>query len=297
MEIVEYNGWSRNVRLSNGEVELIVTQDVGPRVLRFGFIGGPNLFVEMEGQQGGAGELEWMIRGGHRLWLAPERKPLTYELDNTAVEIEEIPHGVRTRQSPGPLSHVVKSMDVTLAPEANVVTVKHALTNRGEEAIELAPWALSAMAAGGMAVIPLPEKISHDAQLTHNQEWSLWGYTDLSDPRWLFGGKWVFFKQDAEKGPAKIGMAHREGWVGYLLDDCLFVKRFEWVDGATYPDGGVNFETFSNETFLELESLGPMTNLAPGESATHEERWELHRDVPYVNTEGDADRYVRPLVS
>ena len=76
MENVEFNGWQNNVRLANGEVELIVTQDVGPRVCRFGFIDGPNMFAELDGQ-GGSGEEEWMIRGGHRLWIAPEEKPTT----------------------------------------------------------------------------------------------------------------------------------------------------------------------------------------------------------------------------
>jgi hypothetical protein len=32
-------------------------------------------------------------------------------------------------------------------------------------------------------------------------------------------------------------------------------------------------EIFSNEQFAELETLGPLVALGPGESVTHEERW------------------------
>jgi len=34
----------------------------------------------------------------------------------------------------------------------------------------------------------------------------------------------------------------------------------------TYPDLGASFETFTNADFLEQETLGPMTKLAPGAS-------------------------------
>jgi hypothetical protein len=69
----------------------VISRDVGPRILRLGFIGERNLFAEIAGQQGGMNEDEWMIRGGHRLWIAPEEKPKTYELDNAPVEARAIP--------------------------------------------------------------------------------------------------------------------------------------------------------------------------------------------------------------
>ena len=291
MQKVEFNGWDC-VRLANRQVELIVTTEVGPRIIRFGFKGRKNLMAEIEGQQGGAGEKRWMIRGGHRLWIAPEAKPQTYELDNACVRAREIRNGVRTVQPAGPLMGVEKRMDITLDPGADRVKIVHTLTNRGRKPVTLAPWALSVMAPRGMAIIPLPGKIPHTRRLTHNQEWSIWGYTDFSDARWTLGSRYVFFRQDPQKGPNKLGIAHRGGWVAYWLAGDLFVKRFQWIDGATYPDGGVNFETFANEEFLELESLGPLVTLKPGRAAAHEERWELYRNVPRCKTEADVDKYV-----
>jgi hypothetical protein len=52
VEKVEYKGWSNCYRISNGEVELIVTGDVGPRVIRFGFVGGDNILKEFNEQIG-----------------------------------------------------------------------------------------------------------------------------------------------------------------------------------------------------------------------------------------------------
>src|SRR4051794_14464514 len=86
IEKTDYAGWPNCYRISNGEVELIVTTDVGPRVIHFGFPGGKNVFVEYKEQLGKSGENTWQARGGHRLWAAPESMPDTYALDNSPVK-------------------------------------------------------------------------------------------------------------------------------------------------------------------------------------------------------------------
>lgn len=296
IENTRFKGWNSNVRVSNGSIDLVVTRDVGPRIIRCGFTGERNLMAEFTEQLGGSGEKEWMIRGGHRLWFAPESKPDTYELDNTPITIRPIEGGIRTLQAPGPLTGIQKRMDIRMAERKNEITITHRLTNTGRKPRLLAPWALTVMAPGATCIIPLPRKIAHTARLTHNQEWSLWGYTDFSDGRWTLGSRYVFFRQNRRLGPAKLGVAHREGWVGCQIDKFLLVKQFNWTEGATYPDGGVNFETFSNERMLEVETLGPMITLKPGKSVSHTEVWKLYRDIKPIRTEKDADAIARRVV-
>jgi len=297
METVTFNGW-KCLRLANDEVEVVVTRDVGPRVIRFGYTGAANLFREMPGQQGGRGEAEWMIRGGHRFWVAPEAKPWSYELDNVPyAAAEAIAGGVRVRQEAGSVTGLAKEIAITLAPDRNEVTLVHTLTNAGTAAVECAPWAPTVMNRNGQAVIPLPVRIPHTERLTHNQTWSIWGYTAFNDPRWTFGSRYLFFRQDPARGPNKLGIAHRGKWVAYQLDGFLFVKRFDHFDGQRYPDDGCSFETFANEDFLELESLGPLTVLKPGGSVSHTERWQLFRDVPRCADDADVERHILPLVA
>ena len=85
---VAYRGWPNCCRISNGKVELIVTTDVGPRVIRFGFVGGQNLFKEYAAFLGKRGGKQWVNYGGHRLWHAPEDQQRTYSPDNSPVTIE-----------------------------------------------------------------------------------------------------------------------------------------------------------------------------------------------------------------
>jgi hypothetical protein len=236
-----------------------------------------------------------MIRGGHRLWVAPEEKPKSYEPDNAPVAIRPIAGGIRAVQAPGALTLVQKTMDITLTERRNEAAVVHHLTNTGRRPVTLAPWALTVMAKRGLLIIPLPAKITHAARLTHNQNWSLWGYTDFSDPRWTLGARYILFRQDPKRGPNKIGIAHREGWAAYLRRGLLFIKKFQRMPDAVYPDSDVNFEAFSNERMLEIESLGPLVTLRPGQSTVHTETWSLHRGVPVCRTEADIDKYVAPL--
>ena len=50
---------------------------------------------------------------------------------------------------------------------------------------------------------------------------------------------------------------HRMKWVGYLTRHALFIKTFGYEEGATYPDFGCNFETFSNAHMLETRNAQP----------------------------------------
>ena len=90
MNIVEYRGGKNNLRLSNGDVELIATLDVGPRAISYSLPGGVNVFKNYDSHLGGTGEAEWQLRGGHRFWLAPEDLTRTYFPDNRPVKHEAI---------------------------------------------------------------------------------------------------------------------------------------------------------------------------------------------------------------
>ena len=296
MEFIKYNGWDC-VRLTNGMVELIVTREIGPRILRYGFVGGANVFGEIIADRGGKFEKGWVNRGGHRLWIAPEASPWSYEPDNLAyAEVVAIAGGIQTRQNPGPITPVEKRMDIVLDSVTGGVRVNHHLTNRGDEPVRLAVWAISVMGVKGTVIVPLPKKVPHDPCLFPTQHWALWSYTDFADPRWELGHDYLRLHQDPDIfSPQKVGLRHREGWVAYQKDDLLFVDAFEHLDEATYPDDGVNFEAFTNSEFLELETLGPLVTLEPGESASFLECWMLFRGLKPCETEADISLYIKPL--
>jgi hypothetical protein len=294
---VVYKGWKNNLQISNGSVELIITLDVGPRVIRYGFVGGENLFKEFAEQIGKSGETEWQARGGHRLWHAPEDLKRTYELDNAPIKYEKLGNsGVRVIQPVEPNTRLQKEMDITLEASGTQVAVVHRLRNTGMWDVELAPWALTMMAPGGTEIIPLPAKIPHPQGLLPNSQIITWPYTDMSDARWRWGAKYITFSQDKTKGPNKIGMAHKLGWVAYLLNGNLFVKGFGYEEGRHYTDNGSNFETFSNQDFLEIETLGPLQKIEPGKAIEHIERWWLLKGISSDTSDVGIEKNIRSKI-
>lgn len=298
VEKIEYAGWPNCYRISNGSVELLVTGDVGPRVLRYGFIGGQNLFKEFPEQLGRSGEDAFQARGGHRLWKAPEDLATTWTADNQPVEIHPYSDGLTAIAPVESASGLQKEIEIRLAASGSGVTLTHRITNRSAQDQVFAPWALTVMAPGGMAIAGFPARTEYPGNLQPTNPLVMWGYTDLSDARWRFLHKYIALRQDVSRSnPQKIGLFSEHTWACYLLNSELFLKRTHANASATYPDFGCSLEMFTNEEILEIETLGPMRTLRPGESLQHVERWSLHRNVHLAEITDDAvDRSVLPLI-
>jgi hypothetical protein len=298
LEKLEYKGWQNCYRVSNGEVELIVTGDVGPRIIRFGFLGGQNLFKEFQDQLGMSGEKEMRLRGGHRLWRAPEDPPLTWVADNVPVDIRATPSGMVARAPAEQLTGLEKEIEVSLAPSGSHVTVTHRITNRFSLALEFSPWALTMMAPGGLGVTGFPPRGKHPENLQATNPLVMWAYTDLSDERLRIKTKYLLLRQDsANRNPQKFGLFNPDTWGAYWLDGELFVKRMKADSKMIYPDFGCSFETFTNHEVLELETLGPLTRVAPGETVELVEDWGLYRYVEELGeTDDGLDATLLPLV-
>jgi hypothetical protein len=295
---VEYQGWANCYRVSNGEVELIVTGDVGPRIIRFGFVGGQNLFKEFADQLGKKGEEKFQIRGGDRVWKAPEDPVATWAPDNAPVEIIPTVAGLIARAPIEPLTHLQKEIEVRMEPTGTNVTVFHRITNRSLFPLEYSAWAPTMMAPGGRVVSGFPPRGTHPANLEPTNVLVMWAYTNLADKRWTFTKKYLSLQQDPNNRDAqKIGMFNAHTWAVYLLHGEAFLKRAEADPTKPYADFGCSFETFTNNEFLEIESLGPMTKVAPGETAENVEHWSLHRGVTITDLTDDAlDRALLPLL-
>jgi hypothetical protein len=267
---------------------------------------GKNVLKEYEDQLGKTGEPEWQIRGGHRLWTSPEDLTRTYALDNSPVSSTPAKDGgVIFRPEPDTKNGIQKEIEVKLDPKGTRVALTHRIRNIGKTPAELAPWALTVMAPGGTEIIPMPHRKPHPgsvknakspADFAPDRTFIFWPFVDFQDPRWHFGTNFITLRHDASKGATKMGAAHREGWIGYLNAGTLFVKRFQRVENATYPDNGCNFETYTDQDMLEIESLGPFVTLASGAEAVHGETWELFGNVGSVKNEADIRSQVLPKV-
>jgi len=271
---------------------------VGTRVIRYGFVGGQNLFKEFEEQMGKSGEKTWQIRGGHRLWIGPEDLKYTYGLDNGPVTVEVLGDMVRTTQPAEPETGLQKVMDIRLAASGSEVRVVHRITNRNVLTAEFAPWAPSVMAPGGIGITGFPPRGTHPEMLAPTNPLVMWAYTDLSDPRWIFMKKYLGLRQDPMAvSPQKIGLFNPHTFGAYLLRDELFLKQYHAEPDKMYPEYFCSFQTFTNADFLELETFGPIVKLLPDQDVELVENWSLYKDVHIQQwRDEEVDAVLLPLL-
>ena len=281
MEIQEnfkYGGWKNCIRLINGELEIIITTDVGPRIIRFAFIGDQNLFGEMEQQQGKTGGNEWLIYGGHRLWHAPEAMTRTYFPDNNPVNYQWNGTTLKLIQDIEDATGIQKEIEITPGSANNNIRVLHRLVNKNIWEIEIAPWAITVMAKNGRAIIPQEPYRTGIGNLLPVRPLVLWPYTEMKDPRFIWGNRFIQVKQDpGAKTYQKIGVLNTLGWIAYYLNGQLFIKRYDYNPEVCYPDFGANTEVYTNTDILEIETLGELKKLPPQGFTEHIENWFLFK--------------------
>ena len=298
IEKINYLGWANSYRINNGEIELVVSGDFGPRVIHAGFPSGQNHFHVFEETRGRVAQGPgWSPYGGHRLWHAPEDPVRTYQPDNIPPQIEELSANALVARRHESDTNIGVEMEVRLVEGKPAAVVTHRLTNTGLWPIELAPWSLSMMAQGGVCIVPLPERRPHGNDLLPTGSLVMWPYTFMNDPRWSWGKEFVMLRQDpAATAAQKAGLQVHEGWAAYANHGELFIDFFDYKPEARYPDLNSNFETFTNADMLEVESLGPVVNLQPGATVEHVERWVLVKGIARPENEEAVIRDIRPAV-
>ncbi len=293
-----FHGWPNTYRLSNGVIETHVVTDIGPRIMDVHAAGGANLLYVRESEAGGSGEPTWSFRGGWRLWIAPERTETTYVLDNSACQAEIVGDTtLRVTGPPQPAAGIQKQVDVTVTPGEPRLRLTSRLKNIADHPVTYAAWSLPVLRPGGRAFVPFD--VGPLTAFDAIRRLTLWSYTKLSDPRYRFGDRLIQIDHSKVAPPpagqssrrddeSKIGVDSAQGWEAYLLDGTLFLKRFPHDAKGQYPDGGATIEVYSSQEFLELEHLGSLTTIAPGEEFLFSEDWWVFTGVSLPANEAEA---------
>ncbi len=291
-EEVTYQSFGRCISISNGKIELLATLDFGPRIIRFSAIGGENVmmedndriydwskdaevFAEKFGKDAGV----FYSYGGHRLWVSPEDLPRTYYPDNEPVSYRVEDNILTLMPPPQKWTQQQLEIKVIMSETENKVDIYHKVTNIGPWPQKYAPWALTVLAPGGVEVVPMPDR---PTGLLHNRKIALWEYTKMNDPRVTWGDKYIFLNQDPNvDAPFKFGIDSQHGWAAYFNNGSAFVKKFDVLADVEYPDDGMNFESYTCDGFLEMESIGEYKVVKPNDAIIHHESWEMVPDMEF----------------
>ena len=281
---IEYKNFGKCLSINNGTIELIITLDIGPRVISFRMLNDENIFFEDIDRElytkhpdmdkfFGEGAT-WQGLGGHRLWRAPESYSTYYPEDEPAQYVIKN-NTFKFIQNTQIYNEVQLSFTLSFVSD-NSVEFLGTIENKSNKEKTLSAWSLSMCKGPGIEILQLPKDASGFAPRV---QYSIWGFgAKNNDPRAFYGNDYFSLKMEPGNQEAyKIGLRLKPGKVLYLNNDYAFITSFDRNDDMMYPDNNVNYETYTKDLFLEVETLSPLKTLKPNESQIIKEVWTLNK--------------------
>lgn len=278
VEVVTYHGWAGCYRLSNGVADAVFVPQIG-RIMRFGYVTGANYLWENEALAGKSRDPkstsnEWMNFGGDKLWPAPQERwgwPPDVEIDSGGYEVKELPGGKLQVTGKPSKKHGIRFVrEICLDPDSPTLLIKNTVVNTSSQPQEWSVWEVCQINRPVWAEIP-----------TSGKKWP-GGYFAFKDN--APDGSFIKKRRDGiritanPKKSAKIGSDSRRGYATANVGGRQFTLSMDKAPGGTYPDSGCVVEIYTNadpDKYVELELLGPVVKLAPGQSYTVTTRMEI----------------------
>lgn len=293
IKLDDYNGLGKAIQMTGETLELVVTTDIGPRILKYSVIGGKNIFDDQVPITEKVFDDTWKIYGGHRIWHAPEAYPRSYMPDSIPVESYELlDNGIILVQKEEPWTHIQKVMEIRMFK--NHISICNRLINKGAWPIKASVWSLTIGGCGGREIVPI---VQRNTGLLANRSVVLWPNCAMNDEKIYWGKKYIAVDCTTEsKADFKFGCANEYGWAAYFNHNCCLIKKYKHIRGAEYPDYGCSWETYTANWGVELESLSPLETIMPGAAIDHEDELYLFDNVKYPSRdEEEIDLIMAPL--
>jgi len=275
-----YHGWADALLLRNATAEAVIVPAIG-RVMQFRFDGeeGPfwenqRLFGRLPDPKSG----EWANFGGDKTWPAPQADwlkvtprgwppptafdslPVEAKVEGSAVTLISPvdPHyGIRTRRH------------VELDPAKPIMHITTEYEKVAGEPSRVAVWVITQLRDPVAVYAPVPEGSIFPAGYSQ-QSGAL--PLDLQVSRGLLS-----LRRDPQQS-AKVGTdAGALLWVG---EKVMLLIESPRLPGGEYPDAGSSAEVYTNPdpfAYVELELLGPLQTLQPGEKTQRLSNYSLLR--------------------
>lgn len=271
-EIRSHNILGKLLWMTDGKTEVAVALDFGIRVVHLSCAGKENLFyIQPEDLSDGVAQPNgWRLHGGHRFWLSPESDD-SYFPDNSPVSYRLLEDGAEVTQEIDPLLGVIKSIVLRFLPSGGIELTHH-IQNVSENTMTVALWGVNTLTGGEVEV---GFSANPQCVFTPNRVVSLWGKTNLGDPRVTFEAERLLARHGLSDDYFKIGIFSRDGRAIYKNLGQQLTITFQALSPELYSDMGCNFELFMNRYFMELETLGIRHTLLPGDCASHKEVWQV----------------------
>ncbi|MCE5198896.1 MAG: DUF4380 domain-containing protein [Armatimonadota bacterium] len=278
VERINYRGWQDSYRLTLGSRSLVVVPEIGGRIMEYS-ISGKNVIWENPEQFGRTYPVsgDWYNFGGYKTWLAQKDKyawPPDTMLDYGKANVEVIKDSsggslLRVTGAASIKSGVIFTKDISL-DDSGEALVRQSLTNISSHLITYGIWNVTQVNAPCYVVFPIGQKTKLPGGITDLEGIGRKkGQVDIKDG--------LCITKFTSEG-CKIGADTDGTWLLWLKDNLAYIKSFSpMAKSAQYPHSGCSVEVYADPTYpyMEMELLGPIRKLRPGERAELVERWSI----------------------
>jgi hypothetical protein len=229
---------------------------------------------------------------GSTLWLSPQGKWRQGILDAGPYSLNFFTNDKLSLQSePDTLNKFAFSKEFHCSDHDTSFIIKYCITNLSEEIQETAAWEVTRVPAGGLALFP--KRSEKDIPFALR--------VPLLTVRDSLGIIWYPYDSSILSAQ-KIFMEGGEGWLAYIKNSMLFIKKFPEIAKEKIAPGESNVEIYVNKerTYIELENQGEYKKLMPGESLHYEVKWYARKLPGGIRAEMGNEaliKYIRKIIN
>ena len=242
--------------LSNGHLQMVIDAERGAKILSLKY-----------DDQEVISQSRWPESFGSTFWTSPQKEwnwPPVPEIDKQAYSVEK--DGKVLRMTSGVsdrLKYRIRK-EFSVDEEDGAFVITYSIINESNETRRVAPWEITRVKnEGGLIFFEAPADSIWPAGLMN--------FTNAHGAAW--------YVADEAQQNRKVN-ADGKGWLAYLANGLLLVKRFEDLDATQPAPGEAEVQVYVNrgKTYIELENQGPYSTLQPQQQLSWTVRWYL---LPY----------------
>lgn len=242
----------KQIEMKMGDLAMMINPEHGARITSFKYR-----------NQEVLSQLEGPYSSGSTFWTSPQEDwfwPPVPEIDEDSyVVTEEDGELVMTSRVSELLKlRIVKRFATDVTDNAFVIT--YSIINEGNEVRKVAPWEITRVPNEGVISFEAPVESISPA-----------GLLDFKDKDGV-----AYYEADEAPENRKVN-ADGKGWLSYEANGLVLTKRFADLTPEQAAPGEAEIQVYVNQgkTYIEIESQGAYTALAPGESLSWTVRWYL----------------------
>lgn len=275
---LNYFGYEGCFRLENSETRVTVSPLAGGRVLEYSHNGtnAVHLNDEQRGWRHQPGVPPVDPCGG-RFDIGPERvmtpHPDLWLGDWTGEIVGDDTLRLTSKCDSATGIRLVR--DFTLAADSSRLLCQQRIINESHKPVTTCHWSRTLAVGGGICLIPLTPESRFPKQYIMYGPGPVMNYQP-DDPNIRIRDGFLEIVGTPQN--PKLGIDSYAGWFCYLMrSDLMFIKRFPVYPDRVYAEmAGLTISIwYYKSEMCELEPIGPREILAPGDSASYTEQWEL----------------------